>query len=132
MTTQPKTKPARHTAGPLVAKRCPIACDLQIYALSHPREPIVANVNEYQIKNDTSVGCGCLDPEANARLLAASYTSYDRHFGPRAVEAAEDDLLGKCLDVLREIRDEPGSPSPEELRRLKLICALLTMAGKGE
>lgn len=39
----------------------------------------------------------------NARLLTAAYNSYDKHFGPRAVEAAEADLLGEALELLRAI-----------------------------
>ena len=39
--------------------------------------------------------------EDNARLLAAAYTSYDKHCGPRAIEAAEGDLLGEALEVIR-------------------------------
>lgn len=34
---------------------------------------------------------------ANAHLLSAAYTSYDRHCGPRAVACAEADLLGEAL-----------------------------------
>lgn len=41
---------------------------------------------------------------ADARLIVAACNSYDRHFGPRAVEAAEGDLLGRCLDVLGAAR----------------------------
>lgn len=41
--------------------------------------------------------------EANARLLTAAFNSYDKHFGPRAVEAAEADLLGEALELLRAI-----------------------------
>lgn len=44
--------------------------------------------------------------EANARFIVAACNSYDRHFGPRAIEAAEADLLGRCLEALRECRDQ--------------------------
>jgi ATP-binding cassette subfamily F protein uup len=40
-----------------------------------------------------------------ARLLAAAYTSYDKHYGPRAVEAAEADALGALIGVIREAAD---------------------------
>lgn len=40
--------------------------------------------------------------KANARLIVAACNSYDRHFGERAVEAAEGDLLGRCLDLLKQ------------------------------
>lgn len=39
----------------------------------------------------------------NSRLLAAAYNSYDKHFGPLAVEAAESDLLGEALEVLTRV-----------------------------
>lgn len=37
---------------------------------------------------------------ANACLLAAAYSSYDKHCGDRAIECAEGDLLGESLKVL--------------------------------
>lgn len=50
-----------------------------------------------------------LRPEAEtvdtAILLAAAYTSYDKHCGDRAVECAEADLLGELADVLRALLD---------------------------
>ncbi len=39
--------------------------------------------------------------KANAHLIVAACNSYDRHYGPRAIEAAEADLLGRCLEALR-------------------------------
>lgn len=56
--------------------------------------------------NESYAICQCFGPDAlaNARLIVAACNSYDRHFGPRAVEAAEGDLLGNALEVLREIR----------------------------
>lgn len=39
----------------------------------------------------------------NARLISASYNSYDKHFGRNAVEAAEGDYLGLALELLGEI-----------------------------
>lgn len=46
------------------------------------------------------------DPErliATAKLLRASYNSYDKHCGSRAVELAEGDLLGEALGALGTI-----------------------------
>lgn len=40
---------------------------------------------------------------ANARLLAAAYTSYDRACGPRAIEAAESNLLADALTALEKL-----------------------------
>ena len=37
---------------------------------------------------------------SNARLITAAANSYDKHCGDRAVECAEGDLLGECLEVL--------------------------------
>jgi hypothetical protein len=47
---------------------------------------------------------GLGEREANARLIAAACTSYDRHFGDRAVEAAEADLLGQALEALEKFK----------------------------
>jgi len=47
-------------------------------------------------------------PQETGDLLASSYTSYDKHCGPRAVELAEADLLGQCIDALREIQMRTG------------------------
>ncbi len=59
------------------------------------------------------------DPdEHDARLLAAAYTSYDRAFGPAAVEAAEADLLVKMVEVLK------GHESPQ-LWRLEWLATLI-------
>ena len=43
--------------------------------------------------------------EANAHLLAAAYTSYDKHCGARAVECAEADLLRELLGACKAARD---------------------------
>jgi hypothetical protein len=39
--------------------------------------------------------------EANARLIVAACNSYNKHYGPRAVECAEDDLLGELLKACK-------------------------------
>lgn len=53
--------------------------------------------------NESHAICQCFGPDAlaNARLIVAACNSYDRHFGPRAVEAAEGDLLGLALEALK-------------------------------
>lgn len=38
--------------------------------------------------------------KAEARLLAAAYTSYDKHCGPKAVQMAEEDLLGQLIEAV--------------------------------
>lgn len=49
----------------------------------------------------------------SAYLLAAAYTSYDRHFGINSVQAAEDDVLGQMAEALQPFANyacelEPG------------------------
>ena len=44
--------------------------------------------------------------EANGALLAAAWNSYTKHFGTRAVEAAEADALGEAVELLRACRGE--------------------------
>ena len=39
--------------------------------------------------------------QANARLIAAAVSSYDKHCGQRAIECAEGDLLGNLLAVCK-------------------------------
>jgi hypothetical protein len=71
-----------------------------------------------------------LSPEThddNARLIAAAYTSYDRHCGERAVGAAEADLLGQALEALDKAVKRQGF-SNEELITARAILAL----AKGE
>ena len=41
------------------------------------------------------------DAKIKGRLLVAAYNSYGKHFGPRAVEAAEADLLGEAIEAIR-------------------------------
>lgn len=38
---------------------------------------------------------------ANARLIVSACNSYKRQCGDRAIEAAEADLLGRCLEALK-------------------------------
>lgn len=42
---------------------------------------------------------------SNARLIVAACNSYQRHC-PDPVSAAEEDLLGRCVEALREVRRE--------------------------
>ena len=84
-------------------------------------------------------GCGPTS-EANARLIVAACNSYDRHFGPSAVSAAEGDLLGLALEALRKVKpllfdhvqiaknlnDEAGEDTAVELS--EQIDAILSQA----
>ena len=77
---------SRHTAGPLRAEGNRRG-EYSVYAAG-----------------EAITGWGCVvQSEANARLLAAAYTSYDRNCGQAAVDAAEQDLLGEALAALRYI-----------------------------
>ena len=42
----------------------------------------------------------------NARLIAYASESYNKNCGPHAVECAESDLLGQCLEALEELVTE--------------------------
>jgi len=44
---------------------------------------------------------GMPEDRDTGRTMVAGFNSYVRHFGPRAVEAAEGDLLGLALEALR-------------------------------
>ena len=76
---------------------------------------------------DLSHGLGeaAITDDDNARLLAAAYTSYDRAFGDRAVEAAEADLLGQIIDALT------GDEVPD-LWRLGWLKTLLILIDTGD
>ena len=51
----------------------------------------------------------CLKPTNedfdNARLITAASGSYNKNCGDRAVECAEQDLLGECLGAMQEFVD---------------------------
>lgn len=44
---------------------------------------------------------GMPEDRDTGRTMVAAFNSYRRHFGPRAIEAAEADLLGRALEALR-------------------------------
>ncbi len=77
-----------HSPGPMEAK----ANQHELWNLVKDNEPLIES---YLIPDP--------ETEGTARLLAASYTSYDKHCGPHAVECAERDLLGEALDVARRL-----------------------------
>jgi len=70
---------------------------------THIRGPIEADQHECWTSDRTSMICvhagkGGEDESQTGKLIAASYTSYDKHFGELAVKAAEADILGKLID----------------------------------
>ncbi len=78
---------------------------------------------------------GMPEDRDTGRAMVAAFNSYRRHFGPRAIEAAEADLLGKALEALREAREalhfhyvewdgEPEDAVPLQLARSKCDAIL--------
>lgn len=74
------------------------------------------------------------EQKANARLIAASYNSYDKHCGKRAVKCAESDLLGELLEAckaaLNELTDIHRA-NPDEPISLAVINQLEAALAKG-
>jgi hypothetical protein len=64
----------------------------------------------------------------DARLLCAAYNSYDKHFGPSAVSAAEGDKLGDLMKVA-EMTDELQRRMTEFPDRDSLAAAVELIAG---
>lgn len=88
-------KGAAHTPGPLAV----VHGGSDFYIESTATEDFIADLLE------------CDNPGPNARLLAAAYTSYDAACGPRAIEAAESDLLADALAALRGMLNaDPSDP----------------------
>lgn len=63
--------------------------------------------------------------EQNARLITAAVNSYDHHFGPNAVDAAEGDLLGELIEACQKVLDLNDKP-PEKGAQVKLPFSLLS------
>ncbi len=77
--------------------------------------------------------------EANRRLVVAACNSYDKHCGPRAVECAEADLLGKALDALKDVREwlmfgtyvkDDGIWHPNFVKANNAVNAVLALADR--
>jgi hypothetical protein len=60
------------------------------------------------------------DAKIKGRLLVAAYNSYGKHFGPRAVEAAEADLLGEALAIVEAFEDVYRNGYPEGERAVEV------------
>lgn len=88
--------------------------------------------------NDSERTVALLWDVADARLLVASYNSYDKHCGPRAVECAENDLLGEALGLVAELAEwlpqRTDLEDPDDLEALaslrKRIADLAKAGGK--
>lgn len=88
---------AQHTPGPLIVDKC-----ADIWANGDGRsggQCILADVFDAQGHSHS------YEAIQNVYLFAASYTSYDKHCGPRAIECAEGDLLGEALGISKDAID---------------------------
>lgn len=94
---------AAHTAGPLRIEGPDPFGD---YNILHPADSLAVAAVVSNMRPPEVV-------EMSARLFAASFTSYGRHFGPHAVSAAEGDLLGLALEALRETQKLLGLLTPD-------------------
>ena len=65
------------------------------------------------------------------RLHNAACDSYFRHFGERAIEAAEADWIGQAIDLLRRVGYEDRcSCSPSRVCNTCMASLLLAMTEK--
>ena len=90
---------AKHTPGPLKEIDNKIVSTVHFYVQPDPDNDIEGI--------PTTVVClmsgmGGDDCEADARLLIAAYNTYDKHCGQRAIECAEQDVLGELLAALKK------------------------------
>jgi len=80
-----------HTPGPYIVKyefNVMAGDDLRIVAACGGHS---SNRNSNRV-HEENIG--------NAQLCAAAMDSYDKHFGPNAVEAAKSDALGEAINLL--------------------------------
>jgi len=86
---------SKHTRGPLkVVTNADGIVD--IYAEAYDGFPVASHIDGHDWHAGDNVTPSVI---ANAHLLAAAYTSYDKHCGERAVECAKSDLLGELLEA---------------------------------
>lgn len=71
--------------------------------------------------------------DANARLIAASATSYDKHCGARAIECAEEDLLGELAAALNGLLTAPWADFTDDETNMQpeLLAARAAVAKLG-
>lgn len=122
---------SKHTPGPLAVQNN----ETTIYSAHPDMDEIVCDCAGRAIH--ASFFSDAPDrAEANARLLAAAYTSYDKHCSSRAVECAEGDLLGELLAACKAAAHRLESFlvcfDEEEIRdsfqELQDVCELLNHA----
>jgi hypothetical protein len=82
----------KHTPGPL--------------SVHYGEDYIIINGGEYDdSEHRIAEILGGDDPNEDAALLVAAFNSYDKQCGPRALECAASDLLGRALVALMECAD---------------------------
>lgn len=110
----------KHTPGPLVKERCP----------GFSWHDLISEKEESHVGKayDVMEGDGGF---SNARLLAAAYNSYDKHCGERAVECAEQDLLGELIRIVdRYIAHDEMSNITENGLYKDAVTAMLKVGKK--
>lgn len=117
-----------HIPGPLKLDTATTAPVWEIKLRGHSADPLidgveVAKLNPHLINRDD-----------NARLLCASYNSYDKHCGPRAIECAENDLLGDLLEACKaanlELNGYENANNTVSSVSLKLRAAIAKAEGR--
>ena len=99
---------ATHTRGPLIGPHYgneSVSCNCR-YILCDTLMGCVATIQTSDDFDESDAYRNEYPPPeeaaGNGRLLTAAFNSYDRHCGENAVKAAEEDLLGKALQALKE------------------------------
>ncbi len=91
-----------HQPGPVTAYEVP--CDrLGRYEIHGPSDGKLCEVMAVHIRR-----------EGNAKLFAAAYTSYDKHFGAEAIHASECDWIGSAIETMR-LALEDGCDTPSHI-----------------
>jgi len=72
-----------------------------------------------------------LEIAEHARFMGMAAISYRKHFGDRAVEAAEKDVLGEALKLLAPLTAIVAGIYPE-LDEVKQARAVLALMSEGE
>lgn len=106
-----------HTKGPWKVRKSCHGNKYKLVAFSCKRDEVYTTLE--------------LEPD-DAKFIVAACNSYDRHFGPRAVEAAEADVLGKALEALGMLWVSHSPESDHGIKARKLVREVLSMVKGGE
>jgi len=110
----------KHTPGPLEVIQASKVCNVQkedclIYHRDEKGVALhIAETYQYQ-NSDHNIADG--SSIANARLIAASYNSYDKHC-KNPIKCAGGDLLGELLETLIMMRDADEDCKKDGLARI--------------